>query len=139
MTHPAVEFLVSLDSLGIDAEPAVHFAASHLETPHVWLTHQSLSLSGIDAQQQTALAAGADGHVAVDQEGEAAEHAFLGQAGLLVNHLPDPLGEYVVIRHAIDCDVGRRQKRRQRGVMDPAVGAAVTAKPGAEVLVGLRP
>ena len=47
------------------------------------------------------MVAGADGQVAVDQEGEAAEHVFLGQAWLGVNVVAHAVGEVLVVGHAV--------------------------------------
>ena len=54
---------------------------------------QLVGLRGIDAQQQTALAAGADRHVAVDQEGQAAEHRSSRSRRLGRHQLADAVGE----------------------------------------------
>jgi hypothetical protein len=47
--------------------------------------HATPDQGRIDAQQEAALAAGADRHVAVDEEHEPAEHAPLGQAPLILH------------------------------------------------------
>ena len=60
---------------------------------------ERLRLSRVDAQQQAALAARGDGHVAVDQEREPTEHLLLGQARLLREQLADPVGEVLVVGH----------------------------------------
>ena len=52
--------------------------------------------------QEPALAARGDGHVAADQEGEAAEHLLFGQAGLASHELTNARGKFLVVAH--DCD-----------------------------------
>lgn len=49
------------------------------------LADKGLRQGRIDAQQQATLAAGADGHLSVDQEGQATEHAFFSQAELTLD------------------------------------------------------
>ena len=60
---------------------------------------QRLALVGIDPHQQAALAAGTDRHVAVDEKGQPAEHALLGQAGFPGDEGADALGECLVVGH----------------------------------------
>jgi hypothetical protein len=43
------------------------------------LVDKGVGLDRVNPQEQTTLAAPADRHIAVDQEGKAAEHALLGQ------------------------------------------------------------
>lgn len=81
VVHPPPECGVGPEPCCVDPEPAGHLPATHHEAPYMELIDESLGLSGIDADQQTALTAGTHGQVAVDQEPEAAEHALLGQAG----------------------------------------------------------
>ena len=66
-----------------------------------WLARNvpALRLRRVAAQEQAALAAGAHRHVAVDQEGQAAEHLLLGQAGLPGHRVTDPVREPLVVRH----------------------------------------
>ena len=53
----------------------------------------------VDAEQQASLAAGADSHVAVDQERETSEHPFLCHTGFGLNHFSNPVCEGGVICH----------------------------------------
>src|SRR5215211_430244 len=99
VAHPASQVVVGLDRLGVYPKPAVHLPAAHLEAAHVRLADQRLRLGRVDAQQQAALTAGTDGHVALDEEGESAEHPPLGQAGLGLYDCADPIGELDVVRH----------------------------------------
>jgi hypothetical protein len=39
------------------------------------------------------------GHVALHQEGQAAEHLLLGQPRPVTDRIPDPGGEALVVRH----------------------------------------
>jgi hypothetical protein len=60
---------------------------------------QLVRLVRIDADENPALAADADGHVASDEEREPAEHLPLGQAGLGAHQLADPSREFLVVGH----------------------------------------
>ena len=64
--------------------------------------HERVGLRGIDADEDPALAARGDRHVAADQEGEPAEHLLLGQAGLVADQVADPIGELLVVGHRSD-------------------------------------
>lgn len=77
----------------------IYTARTHLGRPNVRLTDQSHGLGRVDAQQQAACAAGADGHLLVDQECQATEHALLAQAALPPDDLPDPVCELQVVCH----------------------------------------
>jgi hypothetical protein len=72
--------------------------------------HQGVRLRGIDADYGATLAAGGDGHVAADEEGEAAEHLLLGQLRVAAHELPDAPGELLVVGHGDE-----RTDRRPRG------------------------
>ena len=48
-----------------------------------------------------AVAAGGHGHVAADEEGQAAEHLLLGQAGLVGYQLADAIGKSLVVSHRV--------------------------------------
>jgi hypothetical protein len=100
VVHPASQFLVGPDGVGVDAEPALHLSPPHHELVHVRLTDQRIAVGRINAQQQAALAAGTDGHVAVDQEGEPAEHASFRHAAFRLEGLSDPVRELGVVCHA---------------------------------------
>jgi hypothetical protein len=71
--------------------------------------HQGVRLRGIDADYGATLAAGGDGHVAADEEGEAAEHLLLGHSWIAASELPDTRGELLVVGHSDD-----RTDRRPR-------------------------
>src|SRR5262249_36884645 len=78
------------------------------------------------ADHSAALAAGGDGHVAADKEGEPAEHLLLGQLGIAADELPDTPGEFLVVGHGDD--------RTDRGIRG---GRAPRADPGGQP--GVRP
>src|SRR5690242_17454397 len=63
------------------------------------LLGQLVGLCRVHAQKQAALAARAHGHVAVDEEREAAEHLLLGHALLVRHELADAVGQILVVRH----------------------------------------
>ncbi len=84
---------------GVDAEPAAHRAAAHLHQGRLRRRDERVRLLGVDVDQDPALAARRDGHVAADQEREAAEHLLLGEPGLARDELADPVGERLVVRH----------------------------------------
>jgi hypothetical protein len=56
--------------------------------------------AGVDPDQGTTVAAGADRRVAACQEGQAAGHLFLGDARPGPDQGPDPAGELGVVGHA---------------------------------------
>jgi MFS family permease len=60
---------------------------------------QGFRLLRVHPHHQAALPAGRNGHVAADQEGEAAEHALLGQPRLVADQLTNPVGEILVVGH----------------------------------------
>jgi hypothetical protein len=65
----------------------------------VRLPDQRFGLVGIAAQQQAALPAGRDRHVAADQERQPAEHLLLGHSRLGSDQLPDPVRKILVVGH----------------------------------------
>src|SRR6185437_13534728 len=77
-SNPALELGLGAQALGVDPQPSVHYPAAHLEWAGVGLAAQLLGFRRLAAQHQAALSARAHGHVAADQEGQAAEHALLG-------------------------------------------------------------
>src|SRR4051794_25510943 len=111
LRHPPTEIVVRLDRRGVDAEPAVHRSPAHDETPYLGFADELVRPGRIDPEQQPTLAAGTDGQVAADQEGEATEHRLLGEPALRRQHLAQPVRELVVIRHeasmAPDADTGQ--------------------------------
>ena len=62
-----------------------------------WLFAANYTGGGITIT--TALTAGTHSHVALDEEGESAEHALLGQAGLGLHECANPVGELDVVGH----------------------------------------
>src|ERR1039458_5487843 len=66
----------------------------------VLVAEQPGGLGRVHTQQQAAPAAHGHGHVAVDQEGEAAERALLGDAVLHQDKLSDPVREILVVGHS---------------------------------------
>jgi hypothetical protein len=95
---PSLECLVVRDRLARDAQPAVHLLAAHLHPAGPGLSDQQVAVRRVAAQHQPALAARHHGHVAADQEGEAAEHLLLGHGGR-GQEAADPLGELLVVGH----------------------------------------
>ena len=85
------------------------------------LADQPLGVGRVAAQHQPALAARGDGHVAADEEGQAAEH-------LLLRHRPvgqqpaDPLGEAPRRTPCRDHGTGRRQPRALSAELERDVG-----------------
>ena len=57
------------------------------------------SVVRIDAQQQPALSARGDRHVAVDQKGETTEHLLLGEPQFILQKLTQTIGEILVVGH----------------------------------------
>jgi hypothetical protein len=84
--------VVGAQIIGTDAQPAAHVAASHVHRRGLRRLHQGVRLRRIDADHGAALAAGGDGHVAADEEGEPAEHLLLGQFRVAADELPDAPG-----------------------------------------------
>ena len=73
--------------------------AEALSTLRGLLVPGSAPRSSSAAQHHAALAGGRDGHVAVDQEGETAEHLLLGDAWLVGQQGADPGGDGFVVGH----------------------------------------
>ena len=74
---------------------------------------RSYAVRGIDVDQQAALAACRDRHVAADQEGEPAEHLLLRQPDLAVEQLADAIGELFVVGHDAILDRAADARRRR--------------------------
>ena len=53
-----------------------------------------------DTDQNATLAAGRDGHVALDEEGQPAEHLLLGDAVFGADQGSDPVRQVLVVGHA---------------------------------------
>jgi hypothetical protein len=108
MPDPPVKILVRSQRGIVDAEPAIHGSAAHDETLHMTLRGKDLGRAWINAQEQAALAAGADGHVSIDQEGEAAEHGLLSHTVFTRQGLAQAVREFVIVCHesSIACRLG---------------------------------
>src|SRR5689334_21697426 len=125
LVDPAVQCRCG-DGLRVDAQPAVHLAAPHDRAGGAALADQRVGSLRLDPQEQPALAARTDRHVAVDQEGDAAEHSLLGQAGLAGNDDTDPSSELLVVGHAA---VWRRELESSAAA-EPGCGMADGASAG---------
>ena len=79
--------------LGVDVAPTAHPASAHLEGAGPRRPLVGLVQGRVDAHQQTALAADADGQGAVDQERQSAEHLLLARTGLASHEVADPVRE----------------------------------------------
>src|SRR5215211_2828343 len=96
---PRRELAVGPHVVGVDAEPPLHLPAAHLHRAGVGGRDERVRLFRVDADEETALPARGDGHVAADHEGEPAEHLLLGQTGLAAEQALDPIRELLVVRH----------------------------------------
>lgn len=96
---PTGEVGIALDGLWVHPKPAVHSSSAHHEALDMWLSGQRIALSWIDAQQQTALSARADCHVAIDQKCKAAEHRSFCQPWFVLQHLTQTVCQFSVVRH----------------------------------------
>ena len=79
---------------------------------------RSASVSQGRPAPAAAMTAGGHRHVAVDQEGEPAEHRRLGDLGLAGDQLADAVGEVLVVRHAVrltESPSGRRGRPDTEG------------------------
>ncbi|HJW67696.1 MAG TPA: NAD(P)-dependent oxidoreductase, partial [Gaiellaceae bacterium] len=88
--------------LGVDAQPAAHLLAAHLHQIGVGRGHQLVRPLGVRVNEDAALPARGDRHVAADQEREPAEHLLLGQAGLVSDQVADASRELLVVGHRRD-------------------------------------
>ena len=93
-----------------DPEPSGHGPAAHLHELCRRRGHELVRLVGVHTDQQPTLAARRHGHVAADQECEAAEHLLLRQVRLAGDQGPDALRQLLVVGHA--AIVGGRQWTR---------------------------
>ena len=96
---PIGERRIAGDVRGGDTQPAAHAPPAHLHELRGSRGHQLVRLVRIDAHENPALAADADGHVASDEERKPAEHLLLVQAGLGAHQLADPSREFLVVGH----------------------------------------
>ena len=97
--HAALDPLRQLVLRRLDAQPACHRAAAHDHLLRRRRLDEPRRLLGIDAHQDPALAAGGDGHVAVEEEGQAAEHLLRRHAVLAGDEQANPVRELLVVRH----------------------------------------
>ena len=81
-------------------QPAGHSTPTHLHRGRARPGHELLRCLGIDADEDAALPARRDRHVAADEEREAAEHLLLGDVLPTADQLADALCEDLVVRHA---------------------------------------
>ena len=79
-------------------------------------------MRGIDADHGATPAAGCNGHVALNEEGETAEHLLPGQLRIAADELADALGGLLVVGH----DNDRLDGRPRRGGV-PALHSASDA------------
>jgi catechol 2,3-dioxygenase-like lactoylglutathione lyase family enzyme len=80
-------------------QPPRHRPAAHLRELRAGRSGERVRLGRVDTDHDPAVAAGGHGHVAADEEGEAAEHLLLRQAGLVGYQCADPVGESLVVGH----------------------------------------
>jgi hypothetical protein len=104
---PGGQVVVGGDIARADPQPAGHLPAAHHRDGGRGRGHQVSRPLGMTVDEHAALPAGADRHVAADEEGEAAEHLLLGQLGVGPDQVPDAPGEGFVIGH----DADRTQQR----------------------------
>ena len=126
---PALELLSCPDAVGGDTDPSMRSPASHHHRLSVSLLEELRRFGGVDAQEETAVAARSDGHVAVDQERKPAEHALLTKAVLCVKQLAQAPDEILIEGHATS--VAHLPQARFRGV-------ACAPKRGRAALPGQR-
>src|SRR5262249_38387272 len=107
----------------VDPEPAGHLPPAHLHRARLRGRHELVGLGGIDADEEPALAAGRDGHVAADEEREPAEHLLLHHVGRCADRLPTPRRQPFVVRH-------RYPTRRSSSAVSSAVGTASSRSSG---------
>jgi hypothetical protein len=98
---------------GLDEDHAFHWAPGEIHWPHVRLFQRTVS--GILAEpDHQGLFDNAAEHVAGEHECEAAEHLPLSHFLSRREQRPDPVGELLVVRHAIllaacaACSAGHR-------------------------------
>src|SRR5258706_14497929 len=106
---------IGADPVIIDPQPPVHGASAHLERMNVSSARQPISVAGLDAYEEPALAARAHRHVAVDEERKTAEHALLGQPAFVREQAPHPVGKIFVKRNS------RSEGRAKSGCAEPIV------------------
>jgi hypothetical protein len=82
-----------------DAQPAVHRATTHHRHLGLGCLQQLAGLGRIDPDEDSALTARRDGHVAADQEGQSSEHPLLGQSRLGAQQLAQALSQLLVVCH----------------------------------------
>jgi hypothetical protein len=90
---------VSLDVVRGQTQPALHRATAHDHLLGRGRLDESVRLGRVDAHEDPALAARGDGHVAVHEEREAAEHRLLGHAGLAGDEVANARRERFVVCH----------------------------------------
>lgn len=83
----------------LDAEPTLHYPSAHFHRLSGRVLEELVAIGGIDADHQTASAAGGDGDVAVNEERNAAEHSFFADALVRVEQNTDTAGQFLVVRH----------------------------------------
>src|SRR5207247_9373797 len=92
--------------------PSVQRATAHHHRARVGRRDQRVGFVGLDADHEPALPARGDGHVAAHEEREPAEHALLGDAGLLADELANAIRQLLVVRHRA---IVRRMTRAPAG------------------------
>ncbi len=88
-----------MNVLGGDPQPAAHRTSPHLHETSVCRRDELVGVRWVGTNQQTALTAGRDRHVATDEEGKSAEHLLLGHVRFAGHQLANPTGKVFVIRH----------------------------------------
>ena len=79
----------------------------------------------VHANQDSALAARRDGHVAADEKGEAAEHLLLGQVGLPDDQFSYAIREDLVVGHAAIVTARKASRRTPPGGVTPTSAPAL--------------
>src|SRR6266498_751333 len=125
---PAAQVGVLRAAGGVDDEPALHRPAGHVERPGALFGQQPLVLVRVGPHDQPVLA-NADGHVAVQQHRQPAEHLLLGQPGFAAEQLPHPGRQPLVVRHGtILAQMPDSHPRRSTWTRNAAVMVAADAE-----------
>src|SRR6266516_3998172 len=129
---PAAQVGVFRAAGGLDDDPALHRPAGQVERPGALLGQQSLLLIRVGPDDH-AVVAHADGHIAVQQHRQPAEHALLGKARFAADQLSDAGRQALVVRHATSWhryDAGARQRACARDAVVTAAGRITGIEPG---------
>jgi hypothetical protein len=100
--RPAFELSPRPDTFQPHSKPSLHRPTAHDKGLHADSIGEVTRIGRIDSEQKATLATRGDGHVAVYEERQSAEHAKFAEALFTVENFAEAVGEDFVVGHGFE-------------------------------------